>query len=443
MSNKEWTEERGWYEPLKREESAPGIPARKKKHRGWTPWRVLGVIGLVVLLILGSSVAFAMPYSSEELLNGNRSKIDTPAPKGDEPRQDSDSGSMPKDWTEFFENYYETVQVDATDIGIERAELPIDFALELREDEGEELSLQELYLNCEPSIVGITAYRDGDNGYSWGTGVVLSADGLILTNTHVINERDRATVTLANNEVYDALLVGADAISDIALLKIEAQDLTPAAFGQSASMRVGDPVAAIGNPLGEEFRSTLTNGIISGIDRGVVYNGRTMTLLQTNTALNEGNSGGALYDMQGRVIGITNMKMMSSYSSIEGIGFAIPSSTVQNVVRALVRDGEVRGRPAIGITVGAIPPDAASHYELPEGLYISAVSEGSDAEKQGVLPGDILMAVNGTPVKTTDDVNAIKNELQVGDTMTFQIWRDGEELEITVTLVDTNDIYGK
>lgn len=443
MSNKEWTEESGWYEPLKREESAPGIPARKKKHRGWTPWRVLGVIGLVVLLILGSSVAFAMPYSSEELLNGNRSKIDTPAPKGDEPRQDSDSGSMPKDWTEFFENYYETVQVDATDIGIERAELPIDFALELREDEGEELSLQELYLNCEPSIVGITAYRDGDNGYSWGTGVVLSADGLILTNTHVINERDRATVTLANNEVYDALLVGADAISDIALLKIEAQDLTPAAFGQSASMCVGDPVAAIGNPLGEEFRSTLTNGIISGIDRGVVYNGRTMTLLQTNTALNEGNSGGALYDMQGRVIGITNMKMMSSYSSIEGIGFAIPSSTVQNVVRALVRDGEVRGRPAIGITVGAIPPDAASHYELPEGLYISAVSEGSDAEKQGVLPGDILMAVNGTPVKTTDDVNAIKNELQVGDTMTFQIWRDGEELEITVTLVDTNDIYGK
>ena len=145
MSNKEWTEESGWYEPLKREESAPGIPARKKKHRGWTPWRVLGVIGLVVLLILGSSVAFAMPYSSEELLNGNRSKIDTPAPKGDEPRQDSDSGSMPKDWTEFFENYYETVQVDATDIGIERAELPIDFALELREDEGEELSLQELY----------------------------------------------------------------------------------------------------------------------------------------------------------------------------------------------------------------------------------------------------------------------------------------------------------
>ena len=443
MSNKEWTEESGWYEPLKREESAPGIPARKKKHRGWTPWRVLGVIGLVVLLILGSSVAFAMPYSSEELLNGNRSKIDTPAPKGDEPRQDSDSGSMPKDWTEFFENYYETVQVDATDIGIERAELPIDFALELREDEGEELSLQELYLNCEPSIVGITAYRDGDNGYSWGTGVVLSADGLILTNTHVINERDRATVTLAHNEVYDALLVGADAISDIALLKIEAQDLTPAAFGQSASMRVGDPVAAIGNPLGEEFRSTLTNGIISGIDRGVVYNGRTMTLLQTNTALNEGNSGGALYDMQGRVIGITNMKMMSSYSSIEGIGFVIPSSSVQNVVRPLVRHREVRGRPAVGITVGAIPPDAASHYELPEGLYISAVSEGSDAEKQGVLPGDILMAVNGTPVKATDDVNAIKNELQVGDTMTFQIWRDGEELEITVTLVDTNDIYGK
>ena len=451
MSQTDWTEETGWYEPMQRKESAaPEQPQKKKKRRGWTPGRVLGVIGLVVLVILGSSMAFASQGSSLVLDLPETADSDEPTPKiekpfdkkAKDPATDEDGG-LPKDWADFFESYYETVQVDVADIRIERAELPIDFALTLRESAGEPLSLQELYAACAPSIVGISAYRDGEDGYSWGTGVVLSADGLILTNTHVINDSDSATVTLANDEVYDALLVGADAISDIAVLKIDARGLTPAVFGQSTALRVGDPVAAIGNPLGEEFRSTLTNGIISAIERGVVYNGRTMTLLQTNTALNEGNSGGALFDMQGHVIGITNMKMMSSYSSIEGIGFAIPSATVQNVVRALVHDGEVRGRPAIGITVGGIPENAASHYELPAGLYVSAVSEGSDAEKQGILPGDIVTAVNGIPVTTTNEVNDIKNELQVGDTMTFRIWRDGEELEITVTLIDTNDIYGK
>ena len=458
MNNSEQWEENGWYEPL---QSAPGAggeaPApRRKKRRGWTPWRVLGVIGLVVLVIVGSSLLFAGSAEKTEL---TKPKTDFFAGRPDEPAAENDGtlpdkkndkassdakdDSMPEDWDDFFANFYETIQEDVADIDIERVELPIDFELQLQAAPETERSLQELYADCAPSIVGISAYRGNEIGYSWGTGVILSADGLILTNTHVIDDSDRATVTLYNDEVYPALLVGADAISDIAVLKIEAEGLRPAAFGQSSELRVGDPVAAIGNPLGEEFRSTLTNGIISAIERGVNYNGRTMTLLQTNTALNEGNSGGALFSMFGQVIGITNMKMMSSYSSIEGIGFAIPSSTVQNVVRALVRDGEVRGRPAIGITVGSIPEDAASHYELPAGLYISDVSEGSDAEKQGILPGDILTAVNGTPVTTTDEVNELKNEFQVGDTMLFSIWRDGEEMEFSVMLVDTNDIYGK
>ena len=454
MSQMDWNEETGWYEPLESGAREPAAPAAQptpvtkgKKRRGWTPGRVLGAVGLVVLLILGSSLAFASQGGSALLLppavrEEETPHIRKPSEKADTP-EDEDEGGLPRDWTDFFENYYETVQVDVADIRMPRTELPVDFALQLEAGEGEELSLQELYAACAPSIVGISAYVDGEIGYGWGTGIILSEDGLILTNTHVINDSDSATVTLSNDESYDALLVGADAISDIAVLKIEAEGLQPAAFGQSGALRVGDPVAAIGNPLGEEFRSTLTDGIISAIERGVAYNGRTMTLLQTNTALNEGNSGGALFDRYGHVIGITNMKMMSSYSSIEGIGFAIPSATVQSVVAALVRDGEVRGRPAIGITVGAIPEDAASHYELPEGLYISAVSEGSDAERQGVLPGDILTAVNGIPVTTTDQVNDIKNELQVGDTMTFTLWRNGEVLEITVTLIDTNDIYGK
>ena len=235
--------------------------------------------------------------------------------------------------------------------------------------------------------------------------------------------------------------MGSDSISDIALLKIEAKGLPTAEIGESATLRVGDSVAAIGNPLGESFRNTLTDGIISAIERDMTYQGRSMTLLQTNTAVNEGNSGGALFNRYGQVIGLTNMKMMSSYSSIEGIGFAIPSNTICNVVNALIRDGEVRGRPALGITVGAIPQNARDRYSLPEGLYISSVSEGSDAEEKGIREGDVLTAVNGVPVTRTTDVTAEKDKLEVGDGMVLTIWRDGESFDVEVTLVDTNDIY--
>ena len=226
------------------------------------------------------------------------------------------------------------------------------------------------------------------------------------------------------------------------MLKIEASGLTPAVFGDSTVLEVGDRVAAIGNPLGEEFRLTLTDGIISGIERGLNYKGHSMNLLQTNTAINEGNSGGPLFNMYGQVIGITNMKMMSSYSSIEGIGFAIPSSTVAKIVNTLVVSGTVTGRPSIGITVGAIPDNAKERYQLPDGLYISAVAEGSDAAEKGVKAGDIILKVNGVEVSTTAEISAMKDALNVGDTMRFTLWRNGEILEIDVMLVDTNDVYG-
>ena len=302
-----------------------------------------------------------------------------------------------------------------------------------------ELSLQELYRNCADSVVGVRADFADESGYAWGTGIVVSADGLILTNTHVLEDCDRATVTLYDDREFDAKLVGADTISDIAILKIDAKDLPVAEFGESGSLAVGDRVAAIGNPLGETFRSTLTDGIISAIARGISYKGRSMTLLQTNTALNEGNSGGALFNMYGQVIGITNMKMISS--SIEGIGFAIPSATVEDVVNSIVRNGEVRGRPSIGITVGAIPPEAMEQYQIPSGLYISDVVKTSDAYEKGIRPGDILLEVNHIAVSTTTEVGEIKDAYGVGDSLTFTIWRNGEVFEVDVLLLDTNDLY--
>ena len=352
-------------------------------------------------------------------------------------------GPVPFPVPDFFSQFYEAIQTDNYENSIERAALPVAYEQAVVPAEGEALTLQEIYERCSPSIVGIAGYRDGMMGYYWGTGIILSGDGLILTNAHVIGSCSSASVLLPDDRELEAKLVGSDAVSDLALLKIDAKGLPAAELGDSSSLQVGDHVAAIGNPLGSGFRNTLTDGIISAIDRDVQSKGHRMTLLQTNTAINEGNSGGALFNMYGQVIGVTNMKMMSSYSSIEGIGFAIPSSTVRYVVNALVRDGEVRGRPSIGITVGAIPGNAKEEYRMPDGLYITDVNEGSDAALQGLLPGDVITEVDGVAVSTTDEVNDLKNRKKVGETMHFRIWRDGETLEFDVLLMDTNDVYGK
>lgn len=408
-----------WYAPLE-EHTSPEIEKKKRKP-GKASWRIGGAILLVVLLIAASSLIFS----------GSNQRTEAPYISGD---------GMPDDWNDYLDNYYQVTESKDAEIKLPRAELVPDFKVAISSDRGKELSLQELYDQCSKSIVAIKGYQDGVDGYYWGSGIILSEDGLILTNTHVIENCDTASVTLYDNSSYDAALVGADSTSDIAVLRIEATGLTPASFGDSAELAIGDQVAAIGNPLGETFRMTLTDGIISAIDRGISYNGHSMTLLQTNTAINEGNSGGALFNMYGQVIGVTNMKMMSSYSSIEGIGFAIPSSTIAAVADSLMQYGEVRGRTAIGITVGAIPENVTSHYDLPTGLYVSAVEEKSDAAAKGIQQGDIITAVNGNPASATSDILTVKNTLSVGDTIAFTIWRDGETFDVDVTLVDENDL---
>lgn len=408
-----------WYAPL--EEHTSPESEKKKRKPGKASWRIGGAILLVVLLIAASSLIFS----------GSNQRTEAPYISGD---------GMPDDWNDYLDNYYQVTESKDAEIKLPRAELAPDFKVTLSNEHGKELSLQELYDQCSKSIVAIKGYQDGVDGYYWGSGIILSEDGLILTNTHVIENCDTASVTLFDNSSYDAALVGADSTSDIAVLKIDVSGLTPASFGDSAELAIGDKVAAIGNPLGETFRMTLTDGIISAIDRGISYNGHSMTLLQTNTAINEGNSGGALFNMYGQVIGVTNMKMMSSYSSIEGIGFAIPSSTIAAVADSLMQYGEVRGRTAIGITVGAIPENVTSHYDLPTGLYVSAVEEKSDAAAKGIQQGDIITAVNGNPASATSDILTVKNTLSVGDTITFTIWRDGETFDVDVTLVDENDL---
>lgn len=357
-----------------------------------------------------------------------------------------DSSGEPGNYQDYFSEYYGDSDDEVSGVfDIPRAETGGDVSLALQDHAGlQELSLQQVYTKIIPSVVGITATmpEDSDVTASWGTGIIIASDGYIITNAHVIDGASSATVTLSDNTQYDAKLVGADAVDDIAVLKIDAAGLTAAAFGDLSGLAVGDSVVAIGNPLGEDYSGTMTNGIISAIDRNVDYDGYTMTLLQTNAAINEGNSGGPLVNMYGQVIGLTNMKMMSYYTTIEGIGFAIPATSAAPTVDALIRDGAVKGIPALGITCIAVDKAVQSRYGIPAGVYVSDVIRNSDAYTQGMRRGDIITACNGEPVTSTDDIDSVKEGLSVGDTLSFTIYRDGETIHLTAALVDRSELYG-
>lgn len=305
-----------------------------------------------------------------------------------------------------------------------------------------ELTFQNIYTKVLPSIVGIRAY--GPTRAATGTGVVLTADGYIITNFHVIEGSSDVEILLQDGYLYDALLVGGDRANDLAVLKINVSGLTPAEFGDSDLLQVGDPTLAIGNPLGEELKNTMTDGIISAINRDVNMDGVTMTLIQTTAALNPGNSGGALINIYGQVVGITNMKMMSDYDTIEGLGFAIPSATVQSVATQLVAHGKLLGRPTLGVTVQNMPEALWSQYDLPDdfegGVLVVAVQKGSGAHESGVKVGDIIVEADGQSIRSVDDLLAAKDGLGVGDKLKMKLWRATRYRTVTVTLVDQYEL---
>ena len=306
------------------------------------------------------------------------------------------------------------------------------------QQEGDEMPLQDIYKKVIPSVVSITAQSGSSK--STGTGIIMSADGYIITNYHVVTNAQAVSVLLTSGEEYPAARVGGDETSDLMVLKIEAQGLTPAEFGSSDNAEVGDAVVAIGDPLGIELRGTMTDGIICGIKRDVHVGDRTMTLMQTNAALNSGNSGGPLVNMAGQVIGINTMKIASSYTNVEGIGFAIPISTAKPIVDELVEKGYVSGRPAFGITVETLESRVVLFYDLPGKLYITQVVEGSDAWEKGIRAGDIITAINGTAVSTMDEFNTIKNEFSAGDTVTLTVFHKNVEMDVDVKLMDRADL---
>lgn len=303
--------------------------------------------------------------------------------------------------------------------------------------EAGQLSFQEIFQRYTPSVVVIEVeFRGAFGGYGqgFGSGVVMTADGYIITNTHVIEDARQVHVVLANGESHPAAIVGADLQTDIAVLKIEATNLVPAEFGDSDLLMVGDEVVAIGNPLG--MHHTMSNGMVSALNRPIVHEGISMSLIQTNAAINEGNSGGALINLYGQVIGITNMKMIGMNTSVEGMGFAIPTRTVQPVVNELIERGYVTGRPAIGISIYTVTEQDARVGDLPAGLHIQSVTPGTHAAEQGLLPGDMILSINGQPISTTEELRSIILQFRAGDSITLQIRRAGNELTVDVRLMD-------
>ena len=296
------------------------------------------------------------------------------------------------------------------------------------------LSLQEIYLKNIGSVVSISCTGYGSS--STGTGVVLSEDGNIVTNAHVVDGAGSVDVLLTDDRVFTASIIGSDEISDLAVLRVEATDLIPARFGDSTQLRIGDTVAAIGDPLGVKYRGTYTDGIVSAINRDVDMDGRTMTLIQTNAALNSGNSGGPLINCYGQVIGINTMKISAFTDSagVEGIGFAIPSVTVKDIVDQLITQGYVSGRPTLGLEGETLSSFYQHYYRLPSGLYITGVEPGSDAEAKGIEHGDMLLSIDGNRILSMDQLKAVLFDREVGDTVEAVIFRSGQQYRVTLTL---------
>ena len=299
-------------------------------------------------------------------------------------------------------------------------------------------SMFSMFGNSKPST---------SESYASGSGIIISEDGYILTNNHVVDSSSESTyydiseatsvkVTLFNDDTeYEAKIVGKDSQTDLAVLKIEADNLTAAEFANSDDVKVGEFAMAVGNPL--DLGTTITCGVVSAINREVkdAEDGSTYICIQTDAAINSGNSGGALVNSKGQVIGVNTLKVSST--GVEGIGFAIPINSTLDIIDDLITYNKVR-RPYIGITGRDLDAETAAKYNLVEGVYVVSVEEYSAAEKAGLKPEDIILAVDGEEVKTMDKLNEIKNKHSIGDKITLKIYRDGSEKEVSLKLGESN-----
>ena len=305
------------------------------------------------------------------------------------------------------------------------------------EEQGTEpITIQEVYRQVNPSVVTVIVQIGEAGDYtrmSVGTGVIFTADGYIITNYHVLEGGTKCTVALDTGVTYDAKYVAGDEENDLAVLKIQGTDLPAATFADSNDLVVGDTVYAIGNPLGVELRGTLTDGIVSAINRDVEVGDRTMTLIQTNAALNSGNSGGPLINRYGQVVGINVVKMVGSYqsSNVEGLGFAIPSASMERIITDLVTYGELQPKASLGIWVipaGEVLADGTV------GIRVDQVGADSAGERAGIRVGDYIVRAGGLEVHASVDLLRARDRYYLGQELPVTVWRDGELLEFSLML---------
>ena len=301
-------------------------------------------------------------------------------------------------------------------------------------------NVSDIAEKCGPSVVEITteAVSSGNSIFGQyiqqgaGSGVIFSEDGYIITNNHVIENATSITVTTQTGDEYKATLVGTDSQTDLAVIKIEANNLTPATIGDSDSLQVGDAAIAIGNPLGE-LGGTVTKGIISALDREITVEDETMTLLQTDAAINPGNSGGGLFDANGNLIGIVNAK--ESSTGIEGLGFAIPINGAIDIIDELIENGSVTSRPALNVSLyDYASGQSFGGSSMEDGVYIVQVVPQGAADKAGLKQGDRIISFDGKEVSTSAEVKAILREHKIGDKVNMTVSRDGKTVDVTITL---------
>lgn len=406
----------------------PDFPEKKKAH--WGVRVYVGVSLLIILVCLGVGIWYVTEYGLP-LSSAGRSGHNTP-----------DRDELAPPWADgYYDDYFYYWDSDGPEnTAITIPTYPTGGAarLDLRPAVGlPVLTIQEIYDKVTPSVVAVIGRQKRSSSVSVGTGVIFSTDGYIITNCHVIAGCNSCSVWVCDaygvDTTYDAKVVSYDEDADIAVLKINAKAGLPAAgFGISDDLQVGDPVYAIGNPLGVELRNTLTNGIVSAINRDVDVDGVTMTLIQTTAALNSGNSGGPLINEYGQVIGINTIKMMSSYDTIEGLGFAIPSSVARRWVNELIEFGKLQPQPVLGVTVNRIPET------LPDGtigLYLKEISPGLSGDRAGLRAGDYLVGFAGQDVVNYEQLLSIRRELRVGDEVAVRVYRDGDYVNTTMIMM--------
>ena len=324
-----------------------------------------------------------------------------------------------EDW-----QYEDTGQQSTDPPDIPRADTGSGVTVSLLPVHGEALDYAGIYERTAASAVSIESKHA--DGYSSGTGVVLTQDGYLITNAHVVAGAQLVRVILHDNRALPASLVGFDAVEDLAVLKVEAEGLVPAEFGDSNALRIGEPVAALGDSLG--YRATFTDGIVSALDREVQVDDTKMTLIQTSAAINYGNSGGPLFNQYGQVVGINTVKIVSEDGSAEGLGFAIPSRRVKYVADRLIAGEEVRAG-IFGFMV---------YRTLAEGggLELQSVERSSDAWAKGLRSGDVLLEANGVPITGLEVLTRLKLDLGAGDSVTLTYLRNGERYTVDVELIE-------